>query len=257
MSKDIEKSKKRDLNKVATPGQIADLNIGICQEALSKLEIPRRFYQLVVFILDGSGSMTFTGITGKSRGQEVHETIKKVLARLQDSRDKTSFDVSAYAFADQNVCVIPVQEIKKLDIEKFDFNPCHHISLYEHTNLAPSLSSVKNEIEDYLARNQSLPNAALLVILSDGAIHDIDDATEICKDIIENSKVTISSIFLRDKKQVEENLEEEILVCSENLQKLASDNAFFIDTVDPNKIREHMIKSISMVSKNIGTNSDL
>lgn len=257
MNKDIEKSKRKDLTKVAKPGKIADINIGICQEALSKLEIPRRFYQLVIFILDGSGSMTFPGITGKSRGHEVNETIKSVLVRLQDSRDKTSFDISTYAFADQNVCVIPIQEVKKLNIENSDFNPCNHISLYKHTILAPSLRSVKSEIENYLAQNQSLPNAALMVILSDGAIHDIDEAVEICEDIVKNSKVTISTIFFRDKKQVEESLEEEISLCSDNLQKLASKNAFFIDTVDPNSIREHMIKSISMVSKNIATKPDL
>ena len=83
MSKDLQKTDKNDIN-ISKSGKLDLLNINTSAltASLNDLAIPRLFYQLVIFVLDGSGSMTYPGISGNSKGEEVLKFQVLVLLNL-------------------------------------------------------------------------------------------------------------------------------------------------------------------------------
>lgn len=87
MSKAIQKTKGNKIDKSKTGKlNLLDINTNALTAALNDLAVPRLFYQLVIFVLDGSGSMTYPGISGNSKGEEVENAVKKVIERLINSK---------------------------------------------------------------------------------------------------------------------------------------------------------------------------
>lgn len=228
---------------------LAGVNMGTLTKSLNEMTLPRLFYQLVVFVLDGSGSMTFTGKTGVSKGEEVEDAVKEVIGRLNTSKNKNSFDVAFFAYANESVEMLPETSIPEVDFAE-NLNPCDYIEFYEQTCLEETLLNVKDLTENYIKRNSDKNAQALVLILSDGAIHDQEDSEEICRaiDSIDN-KVKISTILFESKEWQEEYNKEDLEFLRDNLENLASGPEFFTSTLDPEQVRKHMIKSISTVSK--------
>ncbi|MCZ2846186.1 MAG: VWA domain-containing protein [Candidatus Bathyarchaeota archaeon] len=228
---------------------LAGVNLGALSKGLSEMTLPRLFYQLVVFVLDGSGSMTFPGKTGKSKGEEVEEAVKEVIRRLKNSKNKNSFDVAFFAYANESVKMVPKISIPEFNIFE-NLNPCDYIDFYEQTNLEETLLEVKSLTDDYLKQNKDKNAQALIVILSDGAIHDQEDSEAICREIdTYDNKIKISSILFESKEWKEKYEADDLQFLRNNLENLASGKDFFTSTLDPEQVRKHMIKSISTVSK--------
>ena len=249
MSKDLQKTDKNGLSNTKT-GKLdfAKTNIEALKNSLTTFTPPRLFYQLVVFVLDGSGSMTFPGMSGQSKGEEVENAVKKVIERLISSKNKNSFDLSIWAYANESVRISNITPVESFNLIQ-NINPCDFIQRYDGTNLISTLNSVKIECEDYLRINKAKNAQALVVILSDGALDEYEESSRLCKSIKNLENTSISSIFYESKTWQENYNVQDMVVLKKDMENLASDSSLFTSTLDPEEIRKHMIKSISTVSK--------
>ncbi|WP_289022630.1 vWA domain-containing protein [uncultured Salegentibacter sp.] len=250
MSNKLQKSKSNGLQGSGKKKiGLAGVNMGTLNQSLNDMTLPRLFYQLVVFVLDGSGSMTFPGKTGKSKGEEVEIAVKDVIKRLQCSKNKNSFDLAFYAYANESVQMLPETSVPNFDFSD-NLDPCDYIEFYEQTCLEETLTEVKELTENYINKHNSKNAQALVLILSDGAIHDQEHSEEICREIDGwNNKVKISTILFESKKWQENFDASDLQFLRNNLENLSSGPEFFTSTLDPDQVRKHMIKSISTVSK--------
>lgn len=247
MSKEIEKS---STEVKTTPGRriISNGMMAGMQVSLGQVELPRMFNQLIIFLLDGSGSMTFEGISGKSKGDEVHEAVIKVLQRLQVSKNKSSFDVAFWAYANETVQMYPLKPVKEIKLAQDCFDPCKFINDYKFTKLTKALGCAKDLASEYLEKYKSENTKILILILGDGAINDYSKCLEIKEEISNIQSISFSSILFESTNWQE--LEElTIKKWKYNFSQLASSQADYLSTVDPEKIRSHMIQSITKVSK--------
>ena len=216
--------------------------------ALAKVELPRLFYQLVIFVVDGSGSMYGSGKTGKTKGEEVAGIIKPVVDRLKNSKNYNCFDVSTFVYAKEFEMVLNSIPVKNIGND-ISFNP-NDYKVGIATYIADCLQSVGEHAESYLDTHKGKNAQVLIIVISDGAISDIEKAKPIAESIMQHSKIIISSAFLETEGITKDVLEE----CQNRMIKITSTsklevNHFFTSTVDPEIIRKHMIKSISTVSK--------
>ena len=216
--------------------------------ALTKVELPRLFYQSVIFVIDGSGSMHGAGKTGKTKGEEVSGIIEPVVDRLKSSKNHNCFDVSTFVYAKDYKLVLDNTAVKNIGNDT-SFNP-NDYRVGATTYIADCLQKAGEHAENYLKTHREKNAQVLMIVLSDGAIFDIEEAEPIAKSLIENPKITISSAFLETEGMKEETLE----YCQNKMKKITSTSNiavdhFFASTVDPEVIRKHMIKSISTVSK--------
>jgi len=253
MSKELQKVNKSKIVK-SSKGKLdlTTINTGALSASLGELSIPRLFYQLVIFVLDGTGSMTWEGKTGKPKGAEIDETITKILERLDNSKNKNSFDIAVYAFAETHKTILEPTQLNKINYKSFDFNPTSYFSDgYMFENLDETLDIIKEMSFNYLEKNKSKNSQALMIILSDGAIKHFDTAKERVDCIKAHKRITVSSVLLEDMRwDDDDDFKEEV----QNKLKLFSSNEqdghnFFTSNIDPEEIRKHMIKSISTVSK--------
>ena len=249
MSKDLQKLDKNGLTKSKTGKlDLLNINASALTASLNDLAIPRLFYQLVIFVLDGSGSMTYPGMSGKSKGEEVENAVKEVLVRLISSKNKNSFDLSIWAYANESVRISNITPVESFNLIQ-NINPCDFIQKYDGTNLISTLNSVKIECEDYLRINKSKNAQALVVILSDGALDEYEESSKLCNSIKELDNTSVSSIFYESKTWQENYNVQDMAILKKDMENLASDSSLFTSTLDPEEIRKHMIKSISTVSK--------
>lgn len=186
MSSDLEKSENSGLSKSNSSLSKVKFGQGMMAgviASLNAIELPRMFNQLVIFLLDGSGSMTYNGLSGKSKGYEVHQAAINVLQRLKESKNKSSFDVAFWAFANETVEMFPVKSVKEFDLIKDCFNPCEFIKDYTKTNLKEALTYAKNQANDYLNKYKDQNTKVLFIILGDGAINDYSKCLDIKEEI--------------------------------------------------------------------------
>ena len=249
MGNQIQKTDKNEVitNTGKSPlDKLNNLNSGL-SAALSKMELPRQFSQLVLFVLDGSNSMTWDGTSGFSKGQEIHQSVVKVLERLQSSKNKSSFDVGFWAFANESKEMYPVRQLKDYDLIKDCFNPCEYISDGGATYLTETFQSVEQVVNDYLEEHKELNRKVLIILLSDGELHDYQEVIEM-KSKFQSELVVFSSIFFESLDWGENYEDWEIDEIKENLSNLASEEAYFLSTVDAEQIRKHMIQSVTKIS---------
>jgi hypothetical protein len=208
---------------------------------LNGFTLPRQFNQLVLFLLDGSGSMTFDGETGVAKGEETSIEVAKVIARLNRSQNKQCFDVGVYAFANEHRCILPTTPATAVNLNG-DFNPCNFIKDWRHTKLATSLEIAREEALAYVKKcdTPGLPAKAMIIILSDGVIHDFEMAKSETSQAKLDARVFVSSVFFSSA----ECSPEESGKAQEMLRSLASGGGLFSITDTVSDIREHMIHSI-------------
>jgi Mg-chelatase subunit ChlD len=234
---------------VVQKGKFGSGMMSVFKASLGQLELPRMFNQLVLFILDGSGSMTFNGISGKSKGYEVHLSVVTVLERLLQSKNKASFDVGLIAFGEDAVEMFPVKPATKYNLQTDCFNPCEFIQNYRQTNVLAALKKAETIAEDYLLKHKESNVGVLILVLGDGAIHDFQESYKIKEEMNQLEKVSFSSVLLETPEWGEKYSTSVIEEMREDFRKLASDGASYLSTCDPEHIRKHMIQSITKVSK--------
>lgn len=251
MSNKLQKTDSSGVSKTNSTSKLSiasGLAAGLAA-GLASIELPRMFNQLVVFLLDGSGSMTFNGETGFSKGHEVHQAVVNVLERLNDSKNKSSFDITFWAFANENVEMFPIKPVKDFNLSKDCFNPCEYINDYTKTKLGDLLNMVESQVNEYLEKYEGQNRKALVIILGDGEIHDYVQAKKIKNAMDNNPLITFSSILFESPDWKERYEEKDIKELKSAFSELASTEADYMSTVDPEKIRSHMINSVTKVSK--------
>lgn len=230
---------------------LTQANLAAMRSSLTKMNLPRLFYQLVVFVLDGSNSMNREGKSGRTKGTEVGEAITSILKRLQNSKNKSSFDVNIWVYSDEVEEILPNTKVSKIDLNQ-NFNPCNYVE-NGRTYLAFALEGVESVVSDYLEENEGRNTQALVIMLSDGALHDYEASKIITDRLKKKNTVTIASYLFEDKEwreTVDPITLEELRNDLENLSSSTTGAfTFFKSTVDPEEVRKHMIKSISVVSK--------
>jgi len=253
MSKDLQKTDKNEIN-ISKSGKLdfTSDSLKAYRDALTVFEVPRLFHPLVVFVLDASESMTWEGVTGKTKGSEIHDQIIPIIERLRNSKNSNSFDINMYAFSQSHEEFIPMSSPKDINLDSVSFNPCDYVGNYQ-TYAEPVFLEVERKIENYLTKNKDKNCQAMIVFLGDGDIYDYPKVNDICGRLKSEKKVTILSYLLEDKTWVQDLSEEELIVLQNNIKDMSSKDAnglnFFESKVNPEEIRKHMIKSISTVSK--------
>lgn len=227
--------------------KITKSNLNTVSKVTSEFELPPVFRQLVVFVLDGSGSMTFNGKSGRSKGDEVSEGVTGVIDRLMKSKNRNSFDISMYAYAEDHNNFIVQSSLK--EIQERTFNPCDYITDHTGSCLKETLSRVETECLAYLSRYSDNISKTLVIILSDGAIHDYLDSLEITKRLKTVTNIDIATVFYESTSGLDGMGLEDISSIKTNMQKMASRIDMAWSAVNPEDVRKQMIKSISLTSK--------
>lgn len=251
MSNEIDKSNNSLTQGATTIGKakIGQSMIAGALASLITLELPRMFNQLVIFLLDGSGSMTFNGASGKTKGHELHQAVIKVLERLRESKHRTSFDAAFWAFANESIEMFPLKAVKEYDLVKDCFNPCEFTTDKSRTVLLETLNSAKEMALGYLKQYDGQPTKVLIITLGDGAIHDYNTLDGVKEELLSNDSIVLSSILF-ESPDWGENVDHNIIKRLQlEFSELASNEADYLSSVDVEKIRGHMIQSITKISK--------
>lgn len=264
MSKEVQKINNIKKGKL----DLLNINNSALNASLGGLVIPRLFYQLVVFIIDGSNSMNDNTKNGVSKAEEIDEGIKSIIKRLIKSKNSSSFDICYLTFSDEFEEVFPPTCVKNINNTQ-SFNPLNFITP-KGTNLCDALEHTKNIVNQYYQDNTSKNCQVLIQILSDGAIHDYDASIRVINQIKSINKTTISCQFLEshiedgqqwfswnestgklnyDKPWTIEDVRKDEERIANRFKEFASNSDLFVTSIDPEEIRKHMIKSISTVSK--------
>jgi uncharacterized protein YegL len=247
---------------------LSKINMTALQKSLNELSIPRLFNQLVVFVIDGSRSMYSDSINGIAKGLEIEKAIKDIIKRLKVSKNSNSFDVSIFAFSDDYKNLFGIKQINEIN-EDQNFNPNNIIKKPGGTRLSDCLKEVKEVVEDYSEAHIDENCQTLILILSDGALNDHNEALKVINELKNFEYVTISAMYLEsiveeDGKyyswdentgQIDysyiwtiDEVRNSHKRTAEKFKIFATDKTFFINTIDPEEVRKHMIKSISTVS---------
>lgn len=254
-----------------TKGKLESLNDNIkkVQAGLAKTKIPRSFYQLVIFVIDGSKSMRRNSINKISKAADIESQIKAIIARLKKSKDSSSFDIANIVFSDSFIDCFKITEVENIK-ENCVFNPVKLIENPGGTYLEEALLHSKELIYEYFNRNQGKLTKALILLMTDGMLDDYEDSLTIAREIVEMEGVTLSVSYLEDlveddskwysgnERTGEINYDDswtvdevrtEIASVREKLKSFASTIEHFSSSANPESVRSHMIKSISLVSK--------
>lgn len=239
--------------------------------SLNKNEvIPRIYNQLVLFVLDGSRSMQSHSINNIPKAQDIHENVQKVLDRLRSSKNRTSFDIGMIAFSDECKNVFGIKELKDIS-ENESFNSLKLIDRTGGTMFLPALTEAEKMIEDYMSNiTNGLPRNALILLMTDGMMADYKESLIKAEELKLRRDITISVMYLEqileegskwygwDEQRNEfdysyeftlEEVKESREKRREKLIPYASNPSAFMNTTDPEAIRNHMIKSISDTSQ--------
>lgn len=261
---------KRQGGKPAKPSlHLTKAGLSSLRKATSSLELPRLFYQLVIFVIDGSRSMKDPTLNFSSRAAGVDDAIKGVLGRLRESKNARSFDVGMYVFSDDFKRVFDAKNLADIPSGQ-SFNPHQLIDDPGETMLEDCLIDVKSLVREYLTRHAEKNAQALVLLLSDGVIDDYEQSLEIAREMMNDSKVTFASIYMEraiddcgeyfawnegtntidySRPVPVEEVKRRDNLRAEKFRAFASMPDLSQSTLDPDEIRKHMVKSISMVSK--------
>ena len=211
------------------------------------LELPRLFYQKIIFILDASGSMMGKGASNISKGKEVSIAVNKVLDRLKHSKNKNCFDITVYTYSAKKDYGTIIKNKIVTDIIETNFDP----TTYQKplgTYLSDALNEAINEANEYLTINKNKNSQALIIVLSDGAITDYNE----CYSLTENNKnLDIATIYFEGQNTSLLSNMFGVNIGERNkdiLKNIATKEMFYV-SVNAEDIRNQMIKSISTVSK--------
>lgn len=251
MSKDLVHNKTSTVVGVTKKLDLSAINQKSLAGALSKAELPRLFYQLVIFILDASQSMTWEGLTGIPKGEELSLQLPQIIDRLQKSKNKNCFDISMIAFSQTTNVFLPLTNVTKIDLNELDLNPCNKVGNYQ-TYMEESLNIAEDMVNHYFANHQD-HSQAIILILTDGGINDFENCQEITDRLKSNNRITLSSCLFEDKNWNDTLDSNSLYQIKSNVKSLASSSpsgeSYFVSKIDPEEIRKHMLKSISTVSK--------
>jgi uncharacterized protein YegL len=194
----------------------------------------KAFEQLGILVLDGSGSMSDAGGTGKSKADEVNTAVRSLVARLKASRNRDNFHLAVVTFdTTVNENRFSPAPITKMD-EFGDYNP-----LNGHgggTNIGDALQKAADVARTFLKGQQSFPRSAVIVVMSDGHNTGGSDPVAVAHGIKEGGQpITICCAAYGRGDGIDEQA----------LQQMVSNPSGYIHAYDTEQLREFFDASIS------------
>lgn len=249
MSEDIEKTGQSLINIPSSKLALGELNTALTKAALTKMVLPRMFYQLVIFLVDASASMTWSSPNGIAKSNEVCNAVRDIIARLKKSKNCSSFDMTVWAYANNADQIIPVSAVSDIIDEEMYYDPMQYNKQVNYTKILEALEETGRIAQNYLKQHSEKDCQVLYVVLSDGIIHDHEAAAEFQKKLISDQpRIAFStSFFAEPEDSTNYDLQQQKLG-REILFNMATPG-HFTDNISAEEIRKHMIKSISLTSK--------
>ncbi len=208
----------------------------------TKITVTPTFYQLGIFVLDGSGSMADPTNGGTRKADEVDKAMKDLLTRFKKSRRSSCFSFAVVTFdtkASLRVSPTPAENINEMD----DYDPMHGHGggtlISEGLNIAEQLAN------DYLQQQtpDGLPYSVIILIMTDGECHNSKETQRIAQQIKNGSngrKITICTTFFSTLgKAIDQNAKNLLIDIATN------GSSGFTEVSDAESLRDFFKKSIS------------
>jgi hypothetical protein len=142
----------------------------------------------------------------------------------------------------------PIKAVKEYDLVKDCFNPFEFVTDHSSTLLHQSLQNANEQATEYLEKYKGQNTKVLIIILGDGAILDYSKCFSLKESASSNELIIFSSILFESTNWPEGVDMETVNELKLEFSKLASSQADYMSTVDAEKIRSHMIQSITKIS---------
>jgi uncharacterized protein YegL len=211
---------------------------------VGKVETPRQFAQLVLPVLDGSGSMTEQAAGNISKAQATNSALRDLMTRIKVSRVAQNFAFGVLTFdhtVKERMAPTPIAGVN----DNGDYDP-----LAGHgggTSIHLALEEAERVVARFLqqAPEGGVPHSAVILLMSDGCCAEPDRTRAVAQRIKtgpNGSRVTIAcTLFARvgDVDRAGEAL----------LKEVASDPVRYYKTVyDAETLRNFMLASASAAS---------
>ncbi len=178
---------------------------GITME--EKMEPPKqikRFEQLCILVLDGSGSMGLAGESGQAKAEEVKIAVQGLISTLKGSRAKDNFYLSIVTYDDKvNKNRLKPTPVTQVDILE-DYNPLNGHG--GETAIGDALEAAGSIAEEFLVGQQNVPRTSVIVLMTDGQSNCGKDPFEVANTIKTTGKrITICAAGY-GKEEVDEGI---------------------------------------------------
>jgi uncharacterized protein YegL len=208
---------------------------------------PVSMAQLAVLMVDGSGSMADPADVGSevSKADAVLKATRDFVAVLKSSKIKDTFWLSTYAFSTTTTSMLENSsklyvKVTEIDANKI-LNPLVVLVSMGNTDLAVALGKALETAEAF-RRDKEIPvepkyRRIVVFLLTDG-LHNVGDVGRVHKIASKISNLwPLSTIAFGNTADV--NL----------LKEIATDDRFFLQTADPDRLRAFFIHSSTLARK--------
>jgi Mg-chelatase subunit ChlD len=163
---------------------------------IGKIESPRQWVQLVIPVVDGSGSMTEMAAGNITKAQATNNAIRELLTRLKASRVARNFKVAMITFDDKaHVRLHPTDVGSSLD-DNDNYDPL--IGHGNGTRISAAVEEAEKVAGAFLSSAPSggVPHSVIILLMSDGDCEDAAEARAVADRIKKGpngSRITICS----------------------------------------------------------------
>ena len=209
---------------------------------IGKLAGTPTFYQLGIFVLDGSGSMAEDIQGGGTKATAVDTAMKDLLTIFKTSRRRSSFSFAVITFDTKAVLKVAPTPADNID-EAANYNPLPGHGggtfIYEGLKVAEQLA------DDYLSQIPSSGprHSVIILLMTDGECHKPEETKRIAKQIQHGPnghKITICTTFFSSLGQTVDQPAKDLLVSIATQQYNG-----FKEVHDAASLREFFERSIS------------
>lgn len=210
--------------------------------APGKVEVPLRFFQLGLLVVDCSGSMTEPVALNMNKAQATGFAIRDMFTRFKESIMAQSFAFAVISYDETAKVQLPVTHVGPALDDTKDYNP-----LDEHgggTNIYAALEEAEKVASAFLngGATGSVEHSVVIVVMSDGRCSDPHSTVQVA-DRIKNrpdEKIKICSVLFETQGQMPEG---EAL-----LKQIATNpNTDYTMVHDKDTLRDFFIRSVSSV----------
>jgi Mg-chelatase subunit ChlD len=192
----------------------------------------RAFEQLGVLALDGSASMRDVSESGQTKGDEVNQAVRDLIARLKASRYRENYHLATLTYDDKVVDRLAPTSVTQLD-ETADFNPC--VGHGGATAIGDALARAGAIADQFLnGQTSELPRSVVIVVMSDGENNRGQDPIQVSERIkADNKRIRICAAAYG--RSVDE----------QTLRGIATEPSAFARTHSAEDLRKFFLASIS------------
>ena len=202
---------------------------------------PKKFENLGILVLDGSGSMEEMTARSISKAETVTMALNDLFSRCKGSINKYNFSFAIVNYDHRSIVKMKPTPVKDVD-DHGDYNPME--SLGGGTYISEGLKDAKIIAEDFLSQTQGgggLPRHVVVMILTDGVDMTQAETISLAHSLRQMDNVTVAGCFFEtigyDTKEMDS--------CSDYIKSLCSEERLFARVKDYLDLRSFFMDSIS------------